>query len=351
MQGAGRMTKRWLAWVALAAGVFGSASARAEDTELEMLGAAPVPWVRGRVVGVSGDRAIVELDDALDVGARVDFYRPGEDMPRVVARGFVESAGVTRGVRVQLEPNTRVEEGMTLRSTPDRGGGWMMPPLALGTGQLGLHGRLYIPLSASVGLGVLGDLLAGYLVDLDGQNGLRLALRVDQIGGVIGPNPAPFSGLGHGQVSFASSYFELGVGVGLSVVNGESVWVGDRFRNDRQLAVSFSQQLRIGSEDGLSLRLASSVVIVGRPGTERWSFGDLYADGRIPLGHGVALVVRGGGGFSGLFSWDAGARIRLSGTGLSGSTFLTVAGGVGFVNIDGFSSAGPLVGVGVEHRL
>jgi hypothetical protein len=309
---------------------------------------------RGRVVEAHRDRAHVLFPHPVERGTVVEFLRrapggwTGEDT--VVARGFVESSGTERA-RVQLETNTSVEVDMEVRTTSRRGGSWMMPPLALGVAQIALNYRTYLPIN-TLAVGISGDLTLGYLVNLNGDVGLRLAANLTNIGGVVGVNPAPFSALGHGYVSVAMRYFEVGIGLGASSLSLGGGW---SWPPQQRVGFSFGQVLRIGSEDGLSLRLASSVVVASSPGSggsnERWEFGDLYADGRIPMGHGVWMIVRGGGGNSGLFYGDMGARIRLTGNGLGQSFFFSAAVGFGHVSINTFTNAGPMFSLGLEYRM
>lgn len=312
----------------------------------------PFERVAGRVVAADRDRADVVFERPVERGTVVELVRAGAADPggmaeeRAFARGIVEAVDERLRASVLLETNASVEEGTRVRTTSRRGGTWMMPPLALGTAQIAASFRAYLPLD-TLAVGMSGDLTLGYLVNLGGELGLRLSANLTNLGGVVGGNTDEFAALGHGYVSFAMRFFEVGIGLGASSLSLSTGWGAAR------VGFSFGQLLRFGNEDGLSLRLASSVVVAPGPlgAGDRWEFGDLHADGRIPLGHGVWLRLTGGGGNSGLFHGDVGARVRLRGNGLGQSLFLSAGIGLGYVAIRSFAQGGPLFSVGLEYRM
>ena len=141
---------------------------------------------------------------------------------------------------------------------------------------------------------------------------------------------------------------EIGFGIGMGTALGEQ-------STAPQLGVLFTPILRLGSEDGLFLRMRTSAVLASGIA----SFGSFRAEGQIPLTYGLWLLLGGGGGQRSYAFGDVGIRMLMSGTGSRQSWFAKVligaAGGVAPQIVGGLyqrtSEAGPTFGIGVEARL
>lgn len=204
-----------------------------------------------------------------------------------------------------------------------------------------------------LGGGVLAELDAGYRT-----RHFHLGASLHPLG-IAGSQSDEVTSLLGGSVygAYDGWLFSAGIGVGAQRVNNPDATA------ERGSGLSLVQLLRLGAVDGL--HLSSRVrAVVFRSVTD---FGGMDAQGQIPAGRDVWLVLRGGGGVEGYGFGEVAIRNLLVGAGQRDSIFLEVSvGGAGIFashctgrNVASsfeevcthVSLGGPHVGVGAEWRL
>lgn len=307
----------------------------------------------GRVTRVAAGYALIALDepDSLVEGGTVEFLtRPTatdilleseRDDLVPIGRGVVDAVA-GQEARIRTEVNAPVRAEMWVRPA-DAGDLLWLPPEPLGVATLSMHLRPFIPMRI-LGFGAINDLSIGY------TTGFGLALRLETTGFSFGvadrehddAEHMPFMPVVHGYIGAVTRWFELGLGLGWSRSYRVRA-VG----TERSEGFSVLTMLRVGTEDGLSLRVRFTFLV-----REVWEVGDLYLDGRIPVAHGVWFIAAGGGGNTGVRYGEAGVRFLVEGNGRGGSLFLRGTIGVGMIEQGpNFSNAGPMVGLGLDARL
>lgn len=333
----------------------------------EWAGGVPPPdsWRDGgplvaRVIRVQGGHAIVEILPGQhlreDMGVELSEIRAsGEDLELggseeeevTVSRGVVVAASSQRA-RVRIEVGGRATVGMLVRRLRNAPGVRPFPELPEDTVTLGFHIRPFLPIGI-LGVGVIADVSVRY------QSSFGLYVGADLMPGGFGTsnNGEVAAVIATAYVGFAMRWFGFGVGVGPATANGLVSWRSTQGAE----ALAIAPNVRIGSEDGFMLR-ARTIVLAW---DDLWHFGDLQVDLRIPVSHGIQLVVTGRGGNSGSQLGEAGVRLLLDGNGRSGSLFFTGTVGVGMLVAPNrcsamgctgrFANGGPLLGAGIDWRI
>lgn len=146
-------------------------------------------------------------------------------------------------------------------------------------------------------------------------------------------------------------YAEFGLALGVATMN-------EHFANPPGTGLVMMPSLRLGTEDGLHVRLAPSFVVHRK----EYRFGSFRIQGQIPIAWGTSLLLGGGGGDSGYYVFDLGLRRLLVGNGGAGTWFGQIyVGGAGSTKTTYWtsngsfmssneSSSGPMIGLGVENR-
>ncbi len=315
---------------------------------------APLPPV-GRVTRARGGEALVTLDEwhTLRPGYQVELLRPRREPELalageradfdVVARAEVLAVEGTHA-RVRVEMDGNAERGLLVRQYATHPGISLMPPNVTGVTEVSLRARGFVPMGI-LGVGTLTAASIRHTTDFGlvvGAETMPLGLGGSNVGSVEAI-------LAYGYLGLSLRAFEIGVGAGWSSANAPS--------DGGQQSGGFSvmQHLRFGHVDGLMLSVKTTLTVW----EEEWIFGDLYAEGQAPLTHGIWLIAGGGGGTSGVRLAEAGVRILVVGTGLSGSVFVTATAGFGMLDRgrrDGetdpyFANGGPMAGVGLDWRI
>lgn len=316
---------------------------------------------QGRVVKSDGDVVLVSLgtEHGLRNGDRVDLslerrvvLAPGETAisREALAVGIVTTTS-SRFASLRLGINERVPVGANARPTYAAATSSLTaPPRAQGLWQTKLMLRPFFALD-ELGAGFLLTGAAGYR--FNGNLHVEALLEPFALGGAQnrdGIAAASFTL----AASYDSHYVELGVGAGAQTVNTVPFDVGPGS------GLSFAQFLRLGALDGLHLEARSSIVLFH----SEFDFSGLTITSQIPVARGYWLLVGGGGGSVGYGYGELGLRVLLKGRGDRGSVFFSATGGgaavfkeTGCSSSDDFvfcqatqTLAGPMAGVGVEHR-
>ncbi|MGM0555958.1 MAG: hypothetical protein ACQEVA_06250 [Myxococcota bacterium] len=164
-------------------------------------------------------------------------------------------------------------------------------------------------------------------------------------------------------LAYDARIFSLGLGVGAAQIGYESLGGIDI---DEQGGPTITQFGRIGSRDGLHLRLHNAFVVANR----EFFYSGTDAVIQIPIDSVVsnsALVLHGGGHVAGDAVGEAGLRLLVRGNGDRGSLFVTPTVGGGLVTnerrdpncteeyesacLETVSYGGPLIGIDLEWRL
>jgi hypothetical protein len=158
-------------------------------------------------------------------------------------------------------------------------------------------------------------------------------------------------------VSYDSSVFEMGLGIGAQTVNETDFFVNPGS------GWNVAQLVRFGAQDGLSLSARTSVVLF----RSEFEFGGMVANLQIPVSRNYWLLFGGGGGNVGYGHGEFGVRALLDGNGQAGTKFLTITAGGAAVfasascaevaDLNQFpvcreprSYGGPMAGIGSEWR-
>ncbi|HRI53202.1 MAG TPA: hypothetical protein PLW65_23780, partial [Pseudomonadota bacterium] len=140
-------------------------------------------------------------------------------------------------------------------------------------------GRSAFSGSWNSGLGLLSELTFEYYFRIP----LKLGVQVVPLGLVTGGTPGLSTEL-RALISFASSYFELGLSPGAEL----------HLLGQQRFTIGF--MLRLGSLDGLNLILHNSYVLVaGSYNSTQLAFGSITGEINIPLARRFSLYLNGGG--------------------------------------------------------
>ena len=177
---------------------------------------------------------------------------------------------------------------------------------------------LFLPLG-NLGFGALGH----GKVTRRFEAPVALHFDLAPIGVASGKGGAIGTVVGTGTVSFDTSVFELGLGIGAATVHDR----GSR------ASLALSQLARIGALDGLALFVRSTIVIERSEfqSDGEFTLGGLEITGQIPLHPEWQLLLRGGGGSAGFAYGDIGARHRLG----PGPRAMGITGAVGGASVFG----------------
>lgn len=316
---------------------------------------------QGRVVKSDGDEVLISLgtEHGLRNGDRVDLslerhvvLAPGETAlsREALAVGIVTTTS-GRFATLRLGINERVPLGANARPTYAAATSSLTaPPRAQGLWQTKLMLRPFFALD-ELGAGFLLTGAAGYR--FNGNVHVEALLEPFALGGAQnrdGIAAASFTL----SASYDSHYVELGVGAGAQTVNTVPFDVGPGS------GLTFAQFLRLGALDGLHLEARSNIVLFH----SEFDFSGLTITSQIPVARGYWLLLGGGGGSVGYAYGELGLRVLLKGRGDRGSLFFSATGGGAavfketgcstsedFVFCEGTQTlAGPMAGVGMEHR-
>jgi hypothetical protein len=201
----------------------------------------------------------------------------------------------------------------------------------------------------SVGGGAIGDLAIDHYF-----------VRPIKVGVELSPTAIAFQPSSSGAVThlrvegaFASDYMEIGAAV------------GGRLENFGPGGVSLAGRLRLGSLDGLNLRLTYGYALIRNryTGQSRLAFSNVLSTLEVPLLPRLALVVDGGFSFDVWLYGTVGLRHTLVGDGGRGSLIARAAFGLAWV-LDQFPcqyrqpqrcegaawGLGPTIAFGLERR-
>ncbi|HEX6244585.1 MAG TPA: hypothetical protein VFZ61_26885 [Polyangiales bacterium] len=303
---------------------------------------------RGDVVAQSGLELTISLgtEDGLKIGDSVEFYTESGDNHQETPLAVGEVVRASRDdAQVQVGLGERVPNAAAARPTTRHKTRSLVAPPRAG-GVMLLEGGVvpYLPIGA-LGVGALANLAFTYL----GERPFYLRAEIAPAGGVIasGTNGVVFAA--HALGGYDHTFFAVGVGVGL-LLGSHSILADDYEAYGTDAVFSFKQSMRLGTRDGLNLRVDTSFALADR----QWHFAYTEGSGQIPLGSRTWLILSGGGGEVGRFVHGSlGLRRMVRGNGGSGSLFVKPS--VGMVGIERKDSstmdAGPAVGIHLEWRI
>ncbi len=332
-----------------------------------------VPVPEAEVIQVRPDDVIVGLGaehgikrgDHIEIFVRTEVQFGGEttNKEEQVLIGKVTAVSATRS-EVQLGINERVPPGALARPTDARVTSNRVSPPRIGhVWEAMFTARPFLALG-TFGFGTISD--ATLRRRFEGP--WSAELRIEPLGLGFADDGNIVSASGNVIGAYDTRLFSVGLGVGWAAINdsvedgfGASVDAeGDtpQVEFDRvRSGLSIAQAVRLGSQDGLHLAVYNSFLFY----SEQFNYGGTTVTLQFPAGEALWVFTRGGGGATGYAFGEIGLRVRVLGSGDSGSLFLSpsVGGGglFGEKDCDRYEGCvkeigygGPLVGLGLEWR-
>lgn len=332
----------------------------------------------------------------LDVGSR-DGVKAGE-LFAVYRRGFVKTqaegafegeqlvavlevfavsedrsmASLWKGDRVQVGDEVR-------RALPEHARSQVFPRHLTNIGEVSMVVRPLIAVGSTGGGGGLADVTAAYW-----WKHFFLDLRMQPLGFGWTEDGDIVSASFMGEIGFDSRAFAVGLGAGVSAVNGDMdemmrSFVGEakadggagvsqtNWDQRTRAAFTLSQQVRLGARDGLNVSVYNLIMYNEDGDDSGFIYAGTAGKVMIPLAARTFLFLEGGGGVMGYGFGDLGVFTWVRGNGDAGSIGIcALAGGAGvwgarkktttlstgetFTDTEIVSIAGPMVGIGMTYR-
>lgn len=327
----------------------------------------------GRQIGVRvGDRFALYRETSLGSG---DNTFAGEELV-----AFAEVVAVKdESALAELSRTAIVRTGDVARpARADQTESNAYPVRVAHVGEVGGTLRPLINAGSPLGFGVLADVQGSYW-----GNGYFMNLMVQPLGlgWTDGGNVVSTSALLEG--GYDGRAFSVGLGVGISTVNGDIDSMLSKSYNasaedaggvqniDRQQthsAFTLSQSVRLGARDGLNLAVRNLLMLHDdeTDGESGFIYGGTTGKLTIPLDRRNDIFLEGGGGVMGYWLVGAGVGTWLVGNGSPGSWKLSISAGAAgiwgtkevttitqnntYVHDEDVELAGPMVSFGVTRR-
>ncbi|RAL25222.1 hypothetical protein DL240_03150 [Lujinxingia litoralis] len=316
--------------------------------------------IRGQVLEASRGVIIIDLgsDQGLTSRQLIELYTV-EEVPlgtggetssrtRTLAVAPVRALSADRaelalGLAERVPPGARARtterEATASRFAPERLGGLsrlsftLRPFLALGTVGAGTLSQ------ASASYQLPGPWTAELLID-------PLAIGFSRAGNLL-------AAIGTAIVSYDTTPFQVGLGVGTTTINSSTYQSGDSDTGafGAELGFAISQKVRLGALDGLHLEVVNNFFLT----SSAFRYGGTAGSAQVPagsIGKSSWIVARGGAGFAGHAFGEVGLKVLAYGNGDRGSLFFTPT--VGLAQLRGTRvvdcPSGPDVPSGLETR-
>ena len=339
-----------------------------EEEPLETVGSA-----------LSEQYGVVVIDlgarQGLSEGDRVEFFDEravelgdGERATETVSYAIARVSAVSENrAEVVLGLNERVPETATVRpTTRSATAETTSPPRLGGLTRVQLALRPFLALQ-TVGAGTVSQGLISH--QFDAPFTIEAIFEPLAFGFARQANLVAITGIG--LISYDTTLFQVGLGVGGTTVDTSSFGQRDLAEEDRLRVVgafAISQKIRLGALDGLHIQAINSFFLAA----QAFRYGGTTVQAQLPVGSlGGAeyswLVGRGGGSAAGHGFGEVGLRVLVRGNGDRGSLFFTPT--IGGAQLRGpnpeaefdpeahytpnlqVSYGGPMIGFEVEWRL
>lgn len=332
--------------------------------------------------------------DGIRVGDRFNIFRTA----RVNAEGgegFTGEELLTTAEVIAVKDDSALAEigrsaivtpsDYAMRAGKDKDEESVFPPYMPNVGEGSVVIRPLINAGTPLGFGVLADLEGSYW-----GKGWFAGLRIQPLGLGLTDEGTVVSTSGLVEGGYDSHALAVGLGVGLSFVNGDIDYMLRASKSgfdtastagspstqeiqETHTAPTLSQLARLGSRDGLNLWIHNILILQDNSaGKSGFIYGGTTARASIPTGRRSDVLVEGGGGVMGYWFAGVGIASWIFGNGSPGSWRVSVS--VGAAGIQGsklvvqtipqpsglseqtssfherIEIAGPMVSFGLAHR-